>query len=330
MKDIEKFLRVVVAAAGLSLFSPPAAATVIYVSNFNNDTVTAYDYATGALLGTPVTGGAEASGFNGIRIAPDGGFLIAGQFSNNVLDYSQTGKFQRVFDPANTGGLNSPQDLTYGPDGKLYVVSSANDEILRYDPVSGNFLGVFANLGTSGHIGPVGLAFGPDGNLYVTSFDNGQIVKVNGQTGAVLSRTPAPSGLAFAVSVFGPDGDLYTGGLDKNTFLGSVYRFDPRTDALSVFIAQGTDNLQTPGALAFAPNGDLLVSNLLFDENGNDIGSTVLEFNGNTGTPIRTLIGVGEGLDVPTFLIVAAPEPASIGLLGMGVLGFCLLRCRHA
>jgi DNA-binding beta-propeller fold protein YncE len=300
---------------------PHARAGVIaYASNFGSNTITAYDAATGAFLGTPVTAGPELSGLNGMRLSPAGAFLVAGQLSNSIVEYGPGGSLLRVFDPANTAGLNSPQDLAIGPDGNLYVVSSGNDKILKYDLATGASLGEFADLGASGHLGPIGLAFGPDSNLYVTSFDDARVVRVHGLTGAVLSSTPGPPRFGFGPAVFGPTGDLYIVAIDLLTFGGRVYRYNTSTDALDLFIPEGSGGLISTGGLAFDPAGNLLVSNILADESFNDIGSTILRYDGATGAPMGTVVPAGQGLNIPFFLtVVAIPEPSTTALLLAGL-----------
>lgn len=305
--------------------SGQAHASLIYASNFNSNTITAYDFTTGALLGTPVVAGAEANGFNGI-VALGSSFLVAAQTTNNIVRYGSDGALLNIFDPSNTAGLSSPQDQVLGPNGRLYVVSSENDRILTYDPATGAFLSTFADLSANGHLGPVGLAFGPSGNLYVTSFDNDQVVVLNGQTGAILSSTPGPAGTGFGPAAFGPDGNLYIDAIDLSTFAGSVYRFNPGTKALDVFISQGRGGLQSPGGLAFGPGGTLLVSNLIFDQNFIDTGSTILEYNGQTGAFLRTAVGPGNGLSIPFFITVSqpVPEPSTIALFAIGAIVLCI------
>jgi len=309
-----------IAAAILSLALVQARAGTLYVSNFGNNTVTAYDVTTGVYLGTPVTAGAEANGFTGIQVRPDGSFLVGAQLTNNVVRYSSNGTFLGILDPANTALLNSPQGLTFGPDGNLYVASSANDQILRYDPVTGDFLNIFASLGGAGHIGPIDLTFGPDGNLYVTAFDNGMIVRVNGLTGAIMETKPGPPGFGLAAAAFGPDGNLYVEGVDLNTFGGNIYRYEIQTNALSLFIPEGSGGLQSPGGFAFGSNGRLLLANLVLDQNFNDVGTTILSYNGQTGGSIGTLVGTGKGLNIPFFMTVVVPEPSGLALCGIGLI----------
>lgn len=60
-------------------------------------------------------------------------------------------------------GDSLPVDPTLqviGPDGNLYISSSASDEVLRYDGISGEFIGSFAFGG--GVLDPRGLVFVPE------------------------------------------------------------------------------------------------------------------------------------------------------------------------
>ncbi|MCC6589879.1 MAG: NHL repeat-containing protein [Bryobacterales bacterium] len=300
--------------------STNANAGVIYASNFGNNTITKYDSGTGAFLSTAVTAGAEANGFNGVVIGPGGEFFVAGQYSNNVVKYGPAGTYLQTLDPGNSGGLDSPQAVTFGPDGNLYVASAANDKILRYDPSSGSYLGVFSDLGANGHVGPIGLAFGPDGNLYVSGFDNGSVFKVNGQTGAIIGSTAGPAGFGFGPIEFGPDGALYLAAIDLSTFGGRIYRFDPVSSNLEIFIAEGTGGLTSPGGFGFSADGFLVVTNLLVDQNFADIGSTLLRFDSSTGAPVDTLVGAGQGLNIPFFVTTSAvPEPSPVFSTALGM-----------
>jgi DNA-binding beta-propeller fold protein YncE len=323
-------LRRTALAAAIALLTIPAArASIIYASNFGNNTITAYDPLTGMLLGTAVTAGPEASGFNGLRVDSFGNFLVAGQYTNNVVRYSPAGALLETLDPANTAGLSSPQDLAIGPDGKLYVVSSANDRILRYDPSTGAFLDTFATLGVSGHVGPVGLAFGPNGDLFVTGFDNDVVVRLDGTTGAVLATTQGPPGLGFGPAAFGPDGGLYIASLDLSTFAGAVFRYDVNSTLLTNFILPGSGGLQSPGGIAFFGDS-LLFSNLVFDFDFNDTGSTILRYNA-AGAPLATLVPPGRGLNIPFFLATSGesgvPESSPAAMIALGIVaGVLLLR----
>jgi hypothetical protein len=62
-------------------------------------------------------------------IGPDGSFYVVSQGTPGVVRYSPTGSLLSIFDPGNGADLDSPQDLAFGPDRSLYVVSAANDRI---------------------------------------------------------------------------------------------------------------------------------------------------------------------------------------------------------
>src|SRR5688572_21287798 len=87
--------------------------------------------------------------------------------SDTVLRYDEaTGDFLGTFVPRGSGGLGAARDLTFGPDGNLYVTSQFTHEVLRYDGRTGAFLGAFVPARAGGLLSPSGLTFGPDGHLY--------------------------------------------------------------------------------------------------------------------------------------------------------------------
>ena len=89
-----------------------------------------------------------------------------------------------VFINNGLGGLDSPEQMAFGPDGKLYLTSAGSKEILRYNPENVDdpdpaklVMEVIATLPSGGK--PEGLAFGPDGNLYISDHDFGDIIRFN-------------------------------------------------------------------------------------------------------------------------------------------------------
>ncbi len=78
------------------------------------------------------------SGFgNLMTIGPDGFVYLTGHVENNVrrLDLN-TGVFTDVV-ASNSGILEFPLDLAFGPNGNLFVVSSGNNEIVELNPNTG-------------------------------------------------------------------------------------------------------------------------------------------------------------------------------------------------
>lgn len=122
----------------------------MYVSNFNANTITAYDAETGALLGTVLKAGSEPKGINGFDIASDGSLYIEGQDTNNVVHYSKTGQPLEVFDSANAAGISAPQGVIFVPDGMLYVASMGNGKVVRYDTGSRRFKDAFTTVSVRG------------------------------------------------------------------------------------------------------------------------------------------------------------------------------------
>jgi hypothetical protein len=86
-----------------------------------------------------------------------------------------------VFVPAGSGGLSAPTDLTFGPDGNLYVSSWGSDRVLRYQGPSGAQLGGFIDAyvppNDGGLTEPNGLLFDAGGSLYVASFNGNDVLR---------------------------------------------------------------------------------------------------------------------------------------------------------
>src|SRR5690606_37954406 len=93
---------------------------------------------------------------------------VSSSLSNEVQIFDvSTGVFLGAYVAAGDGGLDAPSDITFGPDGDLYVSSSGSDEVLRYAgpnagiATPGTFLGVAAAGG--GLTNPIGHIFTPGG-----------------------------------------------------------------------------------------------------------------------------------------------------------------------
>ncbi len=160
--------------------------------------------------------------------------------SDEVLRFDGvSGAFVDVFVAAGAGGLDDPLDLTFGPDGALYVTSRGtngnpdNNSVIRFNGTTGGFVDVFA----TGLQRAISLDFGDDGNLYVGNRETNTVQYFDGITKQSLGT--------FAVNAAGSSGELrqVTFGLDLNSdglrdlYVGNettaeIYRYDAASGAL--------------------------------------------------------------------------------------------------
>jgi sugar lactone lactonase YvrE len=221
--------------------------------------------------------------------AANAALLVGNTEGNNVVIFDErTGRFGGEFIAAGTGGLTSPDDLTYGPDGNLYVSSGGNNfgAILKFDGKTGDFLGRFDQGGSL--FRPYGNAFGPDGNLYVSSFRSDEILRFDGVTGQFLDVFAFGTGTANGLNgpndlLFDSDGNLYVttqgsvaDGTGEISFpVGSqsqVLRYNIFADKPEpiVFVPQPDPSPDSFGfvsflGLEFGADGDLFVSDFAND-----------------------------------------------------------------
>jgi len=235
--------------------------------------------------------------------------LVGNTTGNNVARYSDAGSYLGSFIAAGSGGLASPDDLTWGPDGNLYVSSSSGNttgQILRYSGTTGAFLGVFAQGG--GMARPYGVAFGPDGNMYVASFRSDQVLRYSASTGAFLGVFAQGNGTAAGLLngpndlLFGADGTLYVttqgsvadgnGGISYQ-FASQTLRYDITTGLGAVFApepapAPGGAGYVSMLGLRFGPDGRLYTS---------DFAGGLRSYDPGTGALLQT---IGTGALFPT------------------------------
>ncbi len=255
----------------------------LYVVSALTNSVLRYDGATGAFLDEFVSPGSGGLSFPGkFTFGPDNNLYVSSRTSDQVLRYqgprgASPGAFIDVFvgdDPATggvdeSGGLDQPSGVVFGPDGKVYLASRSTDQVLQYD-ASGAFLGVFvaAVTGVPGQT-IADLDFGPDGNLYVSSTATDAVLRFDAATGDPL---PGPFGTAGTAEfvrsgsggldaarsfVFGADGHLYVvSGLGH-----AILRYDGTTGAFGdEYVSAGLGGLDDPIGLVFGSDGNLYVT----------------------------------------------------------------------
>jgi GT2 family glycosyltransferase/sugar lactone lactonase YvrE len=142
--------------------------------------------------------------------------------------------------PAISAWLDTPGGIAIAPNGAIYFADSNNDVIRRIDPGNRQIITTVVGSKKAGFAGdaglataaeldtPDGVAIAPDGDLIVADSHNDRVRRVDRDTGTII--TIAGSG------VTGYDGD------DK-----------PAREAA----------LNTPNAVAAAPNGDIYIADTL-------------------------------------------------------------------
>ncbi len=235
-------------------------------------------------------------------IGPDGAMYVSSYDTDQILRYNRTtGAFIDIFveDNPNTtvsesGGLNGPMGMEWGPDGLLYVTSFVNNVVLRYDG-TGAFAGTFVDETSipfpNGMKGPKDLTFGPGGELFISSSTNSQVRRYNGTTGvfeaivAASNGDPAmpfpgstltlPNGLVFGRDLNGDTfDDLWVSSEGTSEVL--VFSGNPAFPALLQAFVLGADGGLAGGShITFGPEGDLYVSSAG--------GGAVLRYDGGDG-----------------------------------------------
>ena len=182
--------------------------------------------------------------------------------------------------------------LTLGPDGSIYA-STSNDDVVRFDRMTGQVLGTFVVSGSGGLRDPAELVFGPDGNLYVVSNWRASVLRYDGDTGEFIDEfvSEGSGGLSWPRGLtFGPDGYLYL----CSPVAGQVLKYSGTTgEFLGVFAH--ADYPIYPVYLSFGPDGNLYVSDLW--------GGEVLRYNGATGELMDSFIPPECGLNEPQGLV---------------------------
>lgn len=214
--------------------------------------------------------------------------LVSGYFSNNVHVFDAcSGAFERLLD--NNNRISGAQTTRIGSDGKLYVVSEGNGQILRYDAGTLAFDDGVIALPTN--FGGTGMVLTEGGEIWVAGYNYDGVRRFS-STGQSLGDAVAPraGGLNGADNgmVIGPDGRLYVPGYDSD----NVVRRDPGTGQTSTFISPGAGGLNETRGILFEPGGQTV----LISSEGN---GRVLRYNAASGAFIATAIN---GLNRPTGL----------------------------
>lgn len=245
----------------------------IVVSGGEDNRVIRFDGNDGTCRGDLVDQGSGGLSIpTGMIFSPDHSFFyVLSNFNNRVIRYDYDGQSgSNPIQLVSGSELGGPAGIVFGPDGYLYISSLNNNDVLRYDPITGAPVpapgqagALFVSPGSGGLSRPGGVVFGPDGNVYVASQNTDSIMRYDGTTGDPLpadgqdGATFVPSGSGGmtrpAGLVFGPGADtdlrdIYV--VSSNT--DNILRFDGTTgDFVAEFISAGSGGLSRPRSMSF-------------------------------------------------------------------------------
>lgn len=194
----------------------------LWISNFDDDSVTRYDDTTGALVGT--VGLNPGTAPEGVAFA-NGSVWVAGHHGNPTgsvvrIDPSTDAVTARIAAGA-AQGCCGPQEITFGA-GALWVGVPNQHRVVRVDPTSAS---VTANIAAGPSCG--GLAADDTAVWVAYGCDGLTVARIDPRTNAAVARVPLPAvpddpnggpagaggvtiafGSVWAVSAFGKYGEL--------------------------------------------------------------------------------------------------------------------------
>ncbi len=302
------------ALALLAIASNVAPAQVfLYVGALLSDDVRKCDFDTGSQSGS--LNGANFGLVESLAQNAAGEILVA-DYGLIQRFNANTGAYVNSFSPMTSGATA----MALSPTGELFfaVHSQVGPTIFRANPTTGMVLGSFNTpAGTTRDI--YSQRFAANGELYVLNSgltaQQKLIHRFNYATGTLVGSISLPANDGYYGMAIAPNGDVLVSSFVND----SILRYSATGASLGVFASGGL--IDNPYGMEFGPDGNLYVANYS--------GDNVLRFDGLTGS----LLGIaasGNGLDGPsTIMFTAVPEPSSITLLSMSVIGTALAKRRR-
>ena len=188
--------------------------------------------------------------------APNGRLLMTDAFGSagdNVWQIDVTAKTASILITTATGSFNNPQDLTFAPDGKLYVADRQTNRIKQFSAA-----GALLNANFATVTNPIGLVWDDAGNRFLCGAGfTGDLVAIStsGVVTTVLNETHGEGFLDMLVL----DGQTYVSRFSTGTTTGGVWRQTGPTTSSEVtdgYISANSSNqlivIPEPAGLALA------------------------------------------------------------------------------
>ena len=232
-KRINTVVTTTTVLAALVVCTSAGRADLVYISNWNADTIDKLD-----------SGGSYLGYYNSfhprsIGLDSGGNLYVAEWGSQSIIKYTPSG-VSSVF----ASGLQGVEGLTVDSGGNVYVTELWDHNIMKFTPA-----GVGSVFGNTGNNDAYSLAFDSSGNLYVSEFNANRIEKFTapGVSSVFVTGLSSPYGLAFDNG-----GSLYVANYGGHT----IQKFAPGGGSSSIFASGLTD----PAGIAFDSTGNLYVA----------------------------------------------------------------------
>lgn len=288
------------AALCVSLAAPLARAELLYVSL--GDTIVTYD--TTSNVNTTIE--ASQTVFANTNLSTPGG--LAFDSSGNLYAVNIVGNTISTFNPSGTfvntinTNLSTPLFPTFDAAGNLYVSNNGDNTVSKF-----NSAGVYQSSITTNLSGPAGLDFDSSGNLYVANNTPNTISKFDAGGGFL--------GTFASTNIVSPAGLILDAA--NNVYVANQNAGVSEFDSAGGFVSQTSGPPNGPWGMAFDSAGNFYVSYFVdsqiskFDSSG----TRLVTWSTSTQQPLGVAVNV-------------VPEPGTVGLIAIGVIGLAFARQR--
>ncbi len=239
----------------------PNCETLLLVSSYSNNSIKVYDGCDGSFIQNLQHNG-WVSGPQAIADDGEGGLVVVSEKNDRLVRFDRkTLAVDRVVagdDPGTPelepGPVDAPTGLVITPDGRWFVGSFTQNQVVELDPQTGTASNVVIRSGQGIEGADTGMWL--QGNqLYVPGFDSSTVVRVNiGNGGAPQTLVAAGSnGLnAPRTTLIDDQGDLLVSSWRSNQILA----FNPTSGAFKRVVA----SISRPTGMTLEAGGTLLVA----------------------------------------------------------------------